>query len=91
MSVDLRWENPPADGRSNREWTMVAEALQQRPGEWALVSEEASGGWATRAKKGAVAAFRPAGAYEFQTQAIRETKPLRFKVWGRYVGTEATR
>lgn len=38
----IKWETPEEDkgGRKPGKWVAIAEALKERPGEWALVAED---------------------------------------------------
>lgn len=83
------WEEPY--GRAGRtEWQPIAEALRARPREWARVktgAKKSTGATlAARIKTGAIAPFRPAGAFEAKSRTIEDGTA----VYARYVG-EATR
>ncbi len=83
MNKVIRWEEPP-ESRHYRDraprrvepspWTDVAEELQSRPGEWAVVFEGNQGTASSHAqaiKQGAGrgAAFAPRGAFDALTRS----------------------
>jgi len=85
----IRWEDPP-DG-AVYQWDEIADALRDRPGEWALIVEPASVSLTTtlayQIRNGYRPAFQPAGS--FQAKAYVKSGDLR--VYARYVGRDDTR
>lgn len=79
--TDIKWENPPADGRSR--WTEIFAELRKRPNEWALVREEAPVSTASQIKKGLLGNSRPG---EFEARSVHGDNPSRGKIYARYVG-----
>jgi hypothetical protein len=75
--------------RRSRELAALAAALMGSPGEWARVgvygTAEVSRSTATHIKKGRIAAFTPAGAFE----AVARTVDGEHRVYARFVGTPA--
>ncbi|WP_157868857.1 hypothetical protein [Streptomyces atriruber] len=65
---------------------MAAAALKQRPGQWGIVGTYKNIGSASgvgiRIKRGATAAYRPAGAFE----AVARTVHGEARLYARYVG-----
>lgn len=67
----IRWERPPdpvkkARRGAGRPWAAVAYQLRQRPGQWALIDEDANSrapGVAHRINNAAVSWFAPAGSF----------------------------
>lgn len=85
--TEVVWETPPerrAEGQ--RAWRPIAEALRQRPGEWARVAEVSSQSsatsTATNIKRGRYAGLA-AGEYESRS-VTRKGGP--HYVYARYVG-----
>lgn len=87
------FENPPArtGGQKPRSRALVttAAALRRAAGEWARIglyrNAATSGSVANQIKRGKLAAFRPAGAFE----AVSRTVDGQHRVYARYVGTDA--
>jgi hypothetical protein len=84
-TIDLPWEEPPAStvgaARPSR-WTKVAAALRERPGQWALVrTDSRSTADAANVRRGTIAAFRPAGAFEAKSRVNADGT---FSIWARY-------
>jgi len=82
----LRWEDPPAHGNSKSRggWKETADSLRSHPGEWALIAENASVGTYSNIKNGALADFRPVGAFEART--VKNGNPGRCRLYARYIG-----
>lgn len=88
----IRWEAPPAPGNRHGRYAvaiaheLIASQLRRRPGEWALIAENPSGGKLTSdINAGTLRAYRPAGSFESTTRN-NDGRPC---VYARYVG-EAT-
>ena len=81
--TDIKWQEPPTDGRIRGQWEKVAAALRGRPGEWALVRERADASQAIRIKRATIPAFSPAGSFE---AVSRKREDGKFDVYARYVG-----
>ncbi len=86
----IRWETPPPSSARNvrpGKYIRIAEALRQRRGEWAIISEEATASLASHINRGALKGFAPRGSYEAKVRvnsATRLTK--RYTLYARYVG-----
>lgn len=74
------WEDPPP-----KRWSLIAAELRSRPGEWALVAENATTATTTYINQGRITAFRPAGAFEARSVLDPRTRRAA-KVFARYVG-----
>lgn len=66
---------------------VIAAALADRPGEWAIVKEaktqSAANAAAFQIKTGRISSYAPAGTYE----AVSRTVDGKHRVYARYVGT----
>lgn len=80
----LVWEDPPVARTSSTVWTPIADALRARPGQWAMVAEDATPGTANNISSGGIKAFRD-GDFEASARSI-EGRPGRAKIYARYVG-----
>ncbi|WIA95769.1 hypothetical protein [Curtobacterium sp. MCBA15_004] len=80
--IDIKWEDPEPDARIKYDWAAMLAALRSRPGEWALIFEDAPASVATNLKRGIYADSKPG---EFET-ARRSVKKSRAKIYARYVG-----
>ena len=85
----IRWETLPPSTRNVRpgKYIRIAEALRQRRGEWAIISEEASASLASHINRGTLKGFAPRGSYEAKARvnsATRLTK--KYTLYVRYVG-----
>lgn len=90
--LDIKWEEPPADGRRQTRWDLVAAALRERPGEWAMVKENTSSSTAVNISLGRLISFRPAGAFEARSVKAAKEGGERRDVYARFVGEgEVTR
>lgn len=65
------WQDPPAsavDGRRSTSHEHLADALRDRPGEWALIARyqtrDRASSVASHIRRGRAAAWEPAGAFE---------------------------
>lgn len=82
--VDLKWEEPPPDGRgrSGEESQAIADELRRRPGRWAVVKEydsvPSAGAYAGQIRNGVTRAWQPEGAFEAVSR--------KGKVYARYIG-----
>lgn len=94
----LRWEAPPPDARGRmspvrsprRDYTAIAAALRERPGEWAVVAEIPYIGGAnlvTRINRGAGPDWRPAGSFEATCRYVDGTTV----VYARFLGAGMSR
>lgn len=59
----------PLDRRLSPDWMKLRLKVDEAQGEWVLIQPQGKVWTATRLRKGAVAAFRPAGRYQFATRA----------------------
>lgn len=76
--MDIKWEEPPGPTRAANQNQMLAEALKERPGQWARVTDytetditattatNRASARAASIKNGSIKAFRPdeAGSFE---------------------------
>lgn len=74
--TDIKWQEPP-ERKSNtgaplRNWAAIYAKLQERPGEWALVAEDASPGISTGLRSGRLGV--PAGALEVVSRDVAPRK-----------------
>jgi len=83
MTVEFREPPSPKGGPSANKYGDVAEALKERPGEWAMIVAGGHHNLVPRIKAGTIPAFRPAGAYE---ATARSNESGRFDVYARFVG-----
>lgn len=91
MSEIIRWEEPPRHGNSKPKpplkFQAVADAMRERPGEWALIVEGkapgTAGGLVWRIKNG-VGPFGPARSFE--AKCVGPAGGQSSKVYARYVG-----
>jgi len=92
MTAVVRWEEPPekhgnVKPKPPSKFQPIADALRERPGEWALIVENkpsgTCGGLAHRIKNG-VGPFAPAKSFE--AKAIGSAVGSYSKVYARYVG-----
>jgi hypothetical protein len=79
----IQWSEPPLDSRGGgRRHRPIAEALKNKPGEWAMIgtypNARSSGQIAYAIRQASLVAYRPAGAFE----AVGR----RGQVFARYVG-----
>ncbi|WP_406260180.1 hypothetical protein OIA45_19195 [Streptomyces chartreusis] len=85
--MHARFETLP-DQRRSQEAYDTAQALRERPGQWAHIDSHPNLNRATnqghRIRTGKIAAFRPAGAFEAQP---RSTGDGTADVYARYVGS----
>lgn len=86
MSDEIEWgEPPPRSGNSG--WNqLLADALRARPGEWAIWKRSAASANASNVKSGALAAFRPARAFETRTKRNERGSERLHTIWVRYIG-----
>lgn len=89
MSGVIRWEEPPPQnpgvrGETRMPWSLIAQQLRERPGEWGVVHEGDSPAlhMTHRIAQGKSPWFRPAGHFEATTR-IRLGHAV---VYARYVG-----
>lgn len=89
MSGVVRWEDPPPHGNRSQ-WQPVAEALRERPGEWALIAEGlksgSAGAMSNAIKVGRFSCWRPAGTFESRTSARGDGLT---DLYARYVGGDS--
>ena len=85
--MELDWQEPPKKVRAYRvgKWVPIFEALRARPGQWALVNQDAAGGTGTKIRKGHVAGCE---AGEFETRIVINPNSIgrRGALYLRYVG-----
>jgi hypothetical protein len=74
----VRWENPPPVHR----WVPIVEALQERPGEWALIAE----GLGAKQAENWRCALRDRGV----EIAVRKISEVGSSVWGRFPGDRSS-
>lgn len=80
--IDIKWEEPPANGGGRGRWTDLATALRARPGAWALIADDVPSSLVSSTNKGRISDFQPAGAFQARGQTIGKN---RSRVWARYV------
>jgi len=83
---DITFTDPPAATRGKL-WgrhQQIAEALRERPGDWALVMEGVNGSNSHSIRTARIKAYAPAGAYE----ATARKNGDRHDIYARYVGGE---
>lgn len=92
MSGVLRWEDPPTPDRRGTksrpalaDWALVFAQLRDRPGAWALVTENAQSAAAIQIREGRLRGSGPGGA--FDAKCVRVDGALR--LYARYVGGES--
>lgn len=76
--MELKWETPShgaADGRER--WAPVLDQLRDRPGEWAVIAEDATANLGAQLK-------RTHSGFEFTARGVKNNRAE--KVYGRYVG-----
>jgi hypothetical protein len=84
----LKFEGPPptAHGTSKGHHADAARELRERPEEWAIVGVYAhsgsAGAVALQVRKGSIAAYEPAGAFEAKARTVNGEA----RVYARYVG-----
>jgi hypothetical protein len=87
--MHARFEALP-DQRRSQEAYHTAQALRERPGEWAHIDSHPNLNRATnqghRIRTGKIAAFRPAGTFEAQP---RSTGDGTADVYARYIGAKS--
>lgn len=81
--TEIKWEAPPQSQRGKGAYNDFAKALRDRPGDWALLSEDTASATVTGVNRGTLSAFRPAGAFEARGSSVGRH---RSKVWVRFVG-----
>jgi hypothetical protein len=87
VNLGLKWGDPPGAGRrvyDNTKWARIADALRERPGEWALVTENGTSGSNSNALH--LLARRGPG---FEVTS-RKQPDNTVNVWARYVGNGAS-
>jgi hypothetical protein len=78
--TDIKWQQPPADKRTERrggKWATIRAQVAERPNEWALVAENVSASMGNSQK-------RP--GYEVVTRSRPEYQRGRADLYMRYVG-----
>ena len=84
--TEIKWQEPPASahGRSSSKWRDIFTALAERPGEWALVAEDAPLSTSSNIKRGTL------GGPEFRRGDFEATARKRpggkYDIYARYVG-----
>ncbi|GLW53945.1 hypothetical protein [Kitasatospora phosalacinea] len=84
--VEFLGPPPPAETKHGR----IASALQNRPGEWAVVqratsiSRASSAAQAIRSAK--LAAYGPAGAFQAVARTVQTGRTAEHRVYARFVG-----
>lgn len=87
----IEWKDPtPPATRSGRgtDWKLIADELRAHPGQWAVVAHDRGEAVATSIKRGAIAAFRPAGSFEARSRRQRFNEPKSCDIYARYVGDD---
>lgn len=86
---EFRFEEPPADGRTTkkgRDHFKAAAAMQERPGEWAMIRTAATSQGARNAahqiRGGRILAYLPAGTFD----AVSREIDGEFRVYARFIG-----
>lgn len=98
MTEILRWENPPARthsaGVKAARWAPVAAALDERPGEWAVIAEgpesDVTGHGETANSitgyiRSGTGAFAPPDAFECRMVTVPGRGPKVVRVYARFV------
>ncbi len=80
--TEIKWEEPPTDGRTKADVGAIARALRERPGEWAKVHEGITSATAAQRIKRGHGSWSPEGAFE----AVSRKSGDRIDVYARYVG-----
>lgn len=89
--TDIKWQDPPrnAAGRPGApgKWASIADALRERPGEWALVAENAPASTAANIRRGTYVGLGPAGSFEAVSRNTKRDR--RADIYARFVGESA--
>ena len=91
---DIKFQDPPPANRSKHsrvartDWRRVADALAERPGQWALVAEGYHREAVQQIKQGELSAFRPVGAFDATARSRGNGK---FDIYARFIGEAARR
>ena len=88
----IRWEDPPPSKRTGAypgKYVRIADALRQRPGEWAVVSEDSQGNLAYYIKHGKLKGFSPPRSFEAVSRinpGYESRNNMRSTVYARFIG-----
>jgi len=93
--ANIVFTDPPPGPRraSAHPWDDIAEALRARPGEWALCLRGVHSSYSSQIKRGALSAFKPAGAFEARSVSTLNTDENGKKtndLYIRFVGNDET-
>jgi len=87
---EINWQSPPeSKGNKARGVSRIrfTNALRERPGEWAVLTEDGSLSMVTIVKTGASPAYAPAGAFEATSRSSGDSR--RGTIYIRFVGEPA--
>lgn len=77
-------ETIPARKGAPGAWSLEADQLRQRPGEWGMLQPRAAHRMlSTWVKKGQLAAFCPTGDFTARSVSNRDGT---YQIWGKYIG-----
>jgi hypothetical protein len=82
----MRFEEPAEPIGEPGKYVHIAEALRQRPGEWALVFEDIHKNYALWMKQAILKGFEPAGAFEATCRNQDQKTGVAGKIYARFVG-----
>ena len=84
--ADLHWEEPPKkNSRGKYDWPVIAEKLEKRPNEWALIFEDDLTSLATGIRIKGVRALHPDKGFEVRTANNVREPQRRCSLYLRYV------
>lgn len=84
--MTVEWSDPPLPRRgpnNGKRWPAIADALRERPGEWALVAENVDPSTVSNITRGRYAGM-PAGSFEATGRRVGDGSS-RVNVWARFV------
>jgi hypothetical protein len=88
----IRWEDPPPSNTRKEppgKYVHIADALRQRPGEWAVVSENANSNMAYSIKNGTLKGFDPPRSFEAVSRGnpgYESRNNMRSTIYARFIG-----
>jgi hypothetical protein len=89
---NIRWEDPPPSNKRTAppgKYVHIADALRQRPGEWAIVSDDAQGNMTYFIKNGTLKGFGPPRSFEAVSRVnpgYKSRNNMRSTIYARYIG-----
>lgn len=87
--TDIQWQTPPPNRAGGNtpskpsKHQLIASALRDRPGQWALIMPSATASTVTLIKKGRLPAYSPSGSFE---AVGRNHEDGRCDIYARFVG-----